>query len=570
MQINNIQNIQFGINPKTQNQQTAKTVGSDFVCKDVVKPDVSSIRANFAPNINFTGNAPQIKNAYIITGEEKDVPLLVTKKNESFVIDFDSQTEVIYGIDAVNYLDSVDEFEYDTQVIFPRKAQGTLLVDDKEVPLPENSAVMINAGAKTKVKVDKGYPLMLITKKDYDWYERYGRHAQDSNIKNKFLELIYYNSHLYNGEFTPNIMLSEQLRDEKFLSSIGIQKYQSKNNLVYDLFNKKDSLPEDKRIEVEQLKALLDKMYSTGVVEARDDGYIRFKNMRKPEMQVQVFEEKGFTKEEIQKMLPIYKQTRQAKLDSKFALKNPTTAFSPELIEKMKKTGFLHNAKKENGFVYWKDIFGNENTLRRKLYEAGFNKDEENRVVESWKQANLTGFDISGLKFINKDLAVYNLNDKLNNWTHEKTNWVTNSTALTSTDEKTPFVGVSMVQYDDDGAIEMSKIRSEEKLHAHPNLEEKRQTEIYVISSGAAALNVVKGGKSRVQILKEGDLAVVGPGVMHCINSILGEYEHIVAQVPSAFQYGYGFKAIVDPPEDYDMKALELQALHELAEYKKD
>ena len=167
-------------------------------------------------------------------------------------------------------------------------------------------------------------------------------------------------------------------------------------------------------------------------------------------------------------------------------------------------------------------------------------------------------------------MAVYNLNDKLNNWTHEKTNWVTNSTVLSSSEGNTPFVGVSMVQYDDKKAIPIKSIRSEEKLHAHPNLEEKRQTEIYVISSGAAILNVVKNGQSKTQLLKEGDLAVVGPGVLHCVNSILGEYEHIVTQVPSAFQYGFGFKQIVDPPADYDEQRLLKEAMEELENYQKE
>ena len=140
---------------------------------------------------------------------------------------------------------------------------------------------------------------------------------------------------------------------------------------------------------------------------------------------------------------------------------------------------------------------------------------------------------------------------------------------MKSDDGTSPFLGVSLVQYDkDEKPVKMSAIRKEEQLHSHPNLGERRQTEVYVITSGAAALNVVKGGQSRVQILKEGDLAVVGPGVLHCINSIVGEYEHIVTQVPSAFQYGFAFKEIKEPPKDYNAKALEEEARTELLTYK--
>ena len=108
-------------------------------------------------------------------------------------------------------------------------------------------------------------------------------------------------------------------------------------------------------------------------------------------------------------------------------------------------------------------------------------------------------------------------------------------------DGKTPFVGVSLVQTDKKGPIRISEIRKGECLHTHPNLKEKRQTEVYMVTSGKAALNVVKDGKTQIKILDEGELAVIGAGVPHCINSVMGEYEHIVAQVPSAFQYGFGF-----------------------------
>lgn len=575
MQINEIAKFKFdkSLPPPPERLKDCKTSynAAYSPLKKLSDLDSSHTRANFAPNLSFTGNAPKIKNAYIITGEEEDIPLLVTKKNESYVIDFDSQTEIIYGIDAINYLNSHDEFEYDTQVIFPKKAEGSLETDGKTVSLPENSAVLINAGTKTKIAAQKGYPMVVVTKKDYDWYERYGKEAKDINIRNKFSELIFWNSHLYNGEFTPNTFLSEELKDEKFLSSIGIDKYASRNHLVYALHSKLDSLNEKQKEEVVFAKNLMDKLYETGIVEARNDGFVIFKNRYTDKYQEQYLKERGFTEKEIKTIMPVYSQARQARADSKFAIRNNAEGYDKDLTAKMKEKGILYNNKKDaDKFIYWKEIYGNENDLRNAMYDAGFNGSETDRILESWKKENISGFDISGLKFINENLAVYNLNDKLNNWTHEKTNWVSNSTVLQSSNQDTPFIGVSMVQFDDLKPEKMRDIRKEEKLHAHPNLEEKRQTEIYVISSGAAALNVVKGGKSKVQILKEGDLAVVGPGVLHCVNSILGEYEHIVAQVPSAFQYGFSFKSIVEPPEDYNETLLEEEAFRELEEYRKE
>lgn len=515
-----------------------------------------NIKANFAP-ISFKGNAPRITNAYIITGEKEDLPLLVTKKNESYVIDFDSQTEIIYGIDAIKYLDNSSDFHYDTQVIFPKKSEGVLHIDGKDVPLPENSAVMINSGTKASIDVKKGYPMMIISKKDYDWYERYAKDAKDINIKNKFLELMYHNSHLYNGDFTPNVLLPEKLRDENFLKSISIDKWASKNNLVNDIYAKRDLLSEEDRKNVEFVKGLLDKLYDKQMIVKKEDGYIRFKVMYAEEYRQNYLQENGFTKEEIALLNPIYRQARQVHMDSKIVVRNAASDYSPELLAKMKEKGILHANKKDaDKWIYWRECFGNEQSLRNRLSQDGFTDEEQAQIVKNWHSANNTGFDASGLKFIDENVAVYNLNDKLNNWTLEKTNWVTNSTALASSNGKAPFVGVSMVQTDEKRPIKMSELRKEEKLHAHPNLEEKRQTEMYVVTSGAAALNVVKEGKSCVKILREGELAVVGPGVAHCINSILGEYEHIVAQVPSAFQYGFSFKSTVDAPEDYDEDAL--------------
>ena len=547
------------LKPKTsysccvENKKSIKDISADYV------------KANYCP-VSFSGNAPRITNAYVITGEE-DLPLMATKKNESYVIDFDSQTEIMYGIHAIDFLKENQEFDYDAQVIFPKHSSGVMEIEGKKVPLDENSAVMINAGTKAKIDVKKGYPMLIISKRDYDWYERYGKEAKDQNIQNKFLELMYYNSHLYNGEFTPSSFLSEGLRCDTFLKSIGIDKNQSKNRLVYDLYDRRDSLPEDKKEEVEFVKGLLDKLYATNMISTKEDSYVRFNTLYDPKYMIGLLEKAGFTQEEIDAVMPVFKQSRQVRLDSKFSAKNKAANYRPELISKMKEKGIIHDNKKDaDDFIYWKHCFGNEQTLRSKLSECGFTQDEQNEIVRNWKDFNNTGFDISGLKFINESVAVYNLNDKLNNWTHEKTNWVTNSTAVSSTEGTTPFIGVSMVQFDDKRPISMSDIRKEEVLHSHPNLAEKRQTEIYLVTSGAAALNVVRNGKSQVKILKEGELAVVSPSVSHCVNSILGEYEHIVAQVPSAFQYGFGFKQTVNPPEDYDTERLKQEAFEAFAQ----
>ena len=464
-------------------------------------------------------------------------------------------------------MNNQSSFKYDTQVIFPKKAEGTMTIDGKDVPLPENSAVLINEGTNVTVKTKKGYPMVIMSKKDYDWYERYGRNSQDSGIKNKFLELMYYNSHSYNGEFSTSYLLPDKMRDENFLKTISINKWESKNNLLNDIYVQKDKLSEDDRKTIEFIKGAVDKLEENQMLQHKDDGYVRLTNPYAKDYLIRDMQQKGFTDDEIELLVPIFMQAREVRTSGKFALKNSVSDYSPELLKKMKSAGILYDNKTDaETNIYWKECFPNENSLRHRLSACGFTYDEVNTVISNWLKANSTGFDLSGLKFLNENVAVYNLNDKLNNWTSEKTNWVSNSTAISSLDGKTPFIGVSMVQTDEKRPIKMSEIRKEEVLHSHPNLEEKRQTEMYLVTSGAAALNVVKNGKTCVKILKEGELAVVGPGVAHCVNSILGEYEHIVAQLPSAFQYGFGFKSSVEPPADYNKEDLENQAIKELSQ----
>lgn len=214
MQINSIKSYADNLNVNSD-YQTLKTLNTannkvPSTASSLKSYSAENMRANFAP-VSFKGNAPKIKNAFIITSNTEDIPLLKTQKNGSFLIDFDSQTEIVYGLDAIKYLENNEEFSYDTQVIFPKKAEGTLHINGNDVSLSENSAVLLNAGTKAKIDVSKGYPMMIMSKKDYDWYERYGKDAQDTNIKNKFTELMYYNSHLFNGDFTPNILLSSPL-----------------------------------------------------------------------------------------------------------------------------------------------------------------------------------------------------------------------------------------------------------------------------------------------------------------------------------------------------------------------
>ena len=166
MQINGI-NSTANINTEKSPDIPAKNIDVSFQKPNSFAADIPSsvYRANYAPNLSFTGNAPKIKQAFIITGDEEDVPLRVTEKNRSFIIDFDSQSEIIYGTAAIDFLDGNNEFEYDTQIIFPKNCEGSLYLENgKKVPLSENSGVLINKKTKAKVKIEKGYPFIIMSK----------------------------------------------------------------------------------------------------------------------------------------------------------------------------------------------------------------------------------------------------------------------------------------------------------------------------------------------------------------------------------------------------------------------
>lgn len=527
----------------------------------------ANYRAAFMP-ISFTGNAPRVKRAYIISDKEDNIPLMITKKRNSHIVEFDSQTEMIYGADATDYLKSTDTFEYDTQVLIPKKAHATLNIDDKTVDLPENSVVLLNAGTKAKISGIKGYPAIIISKQDFSWYERYSKNAKDANIRNKYLELMYYNSHLYNGEFSPNALLPDRIRDEKYLKSVGIDKWNTKNGIVCALFDHKDQLPEEDRHIVEVAKSAMDKLHANKFITNTSDGFVELTPYYNEDYLRKVLLEKGFTEEEYKLLYPVLHRARQVRYDAHLALSNPASAYREDLIPRLKEANIILNNKKNTERIYWTRLYPNEQDLRIKLKEAGFNQEDENSVVESWHKTNLTGYDLSGLKFINENAAVYNLNDKVNNWTQEETNWLTNSTELTSTKGDTPFLGVSYVQCQTEGVHPIHEIRQGEALHSHPALEDKKQSEIYMISSGAAALTVVKNNKPEIIILEEGDLAIIGPGVKHCVNSVMGEYEQIVTQVPSSFQYGFGFKQLEQYPEGFDPKQLDIEAEEKLKKYR--
>ena len=259
--------------------------------------------------VNFTGNAPQITKAAAVTTEAEDIVIPKTK-NGGYIVEEQTQTELIYGKDAAKFLDKTNKFEYDTQITFPKKAAGSLYIDGKEIKIKENSTVILNKGTEAKVKVEKGYPQILMSKNEYSWYNKHSNDEhQPQNLKEKFNELILRNSHTYNGEFKSNLFSNDE----------------NKNN------------------------ALVEKLKNTGFVKDERGGYLRFKQYPVWNYQKEQLKNKGFNDEELATIKPVYEQVRQTRQDAKLTIKGKANGMGQETVNKLKKCGILMRCRDERG-----------------------------------------------------------------------------------------------------------------------------------------------------------------------------------------------------------------------------
>ena len=477
----------------------------------------------FQNYVNFTGNAPKVTKATIVSTGDEDIVIPKTE-NGGYIVEPETQTEFIYGNDAKKFLNKTNKFEYDTQITFPSKAKGSLTIDGKEIKIKENSTLLLNKGTEAKVNIESGYPQILMTKQDYHWYCKHGRNENNVDLKNKFNELIYLNSHSYNGEFKSKLFGYDD----------------NTNNY------------------------LACKLRDNGFVTDTKDGYIKFCNYPTWDYQKQELANKGFNDFDLNAIEPVYKRVRQIKIDSKVTLRTSTNGMPKSTLKKLKDTGVVFDNKKQTDTIFWKKNYESEWELRDLLNQkTDIRGEEQDSVINAWKYQNLSGYDLTGLKFINNNAALYSMEDKANNWGLSKSCWLTNSTALGSLKGSTS-IGTSIVQSDRTEPTPMSALREGEHLHTHPGYKDKSQTEIYMITSGSAALTVVRNGKPQIKILREGELAVIPPKTPHCVNSVMGEYEQVVSQIPSCFQYGFGFKEMVELPQGYSEEQLTEEARKEL------
>ena len=253
----------------------------------------SSVPNSMRSYINFRGNAPQVTKATIVSTGTDDIVIPKTE-NGGYIVEPETQTEFIYGNDAKKFLNKTNKFEYDTQITFPVKAKGSLFIDGKEIKIKENSTVLLNKGTDAKVNVESGYPQILMTKKEYPWYCKHGRNDDNVDLKNKFNELTYLNSHSYNGEFKPKLFGKEE-HENNYLAA---------------------------------------KLRDNGFIKDTKDGFIKFEHYPTWDYQKEQLAKKGFNDWDLNAIEPVYKQVRKTKIDAKVTLRTHTNGMAQATVQR--------------------------------------------------------------------------------------------------------------------------------------------------------------------------------------------------------------------------------------------
>ena len=115
----------------------------------------------------FKGKADKITKATSFSKEGQERVLEPDTLDGSYLLDEESGLKLIYGKNAIDYLNNISEFEYDTQVIFPKGSKATILKDGKKIDVGEDSGLCLDAGTKAKVILQKGFPAVFFVKNKY-------------------------------------------------------------------------------------------------------------------------------------------------------------------------------------------------------------------------------------------------------------------------------------------------------------------------------------------------------------------------------------------------------------------
>lgn len=425
----------------------------------------------------------------------------VTRRRDGgYRVEGPTATVVYWGKDATKYLAGREHFAMDTEVVIPRGTRVRVTTDGKTHETSEPGAILLGAGSVARVDVLEGEPMVIRSQNAPVWY---GKLGPAGDHRNNFEELAHINAKLYNWH----------THSSRFSAS-----------------------------DLEALK-------SAGVVrdDPEDGRYVQWQAFPSPGGLRRELENAQVSPEVIDRAMPVYEGARQRRLYEALPGRIGAGALGERVTRRLVEDEIATRHPQASDDPYWSPEIVTEQDLAQKLSDKGYAGPEVHDIIAAWHKTTRSGYDNTGLAFESGKVVAYNLGDKINMWNGQETEWMVNSTAYAGENE--PFtVGVSYVQAKAprDVPTDFHEIRPLETLHRHPATEAREQTEAYMVRSGRAALVTVTDRGPEVHVLEAGDMAIVEPDVVHCVSAFEGPYEHLCAQVPSAFQYGFMFKDTQD------------------------
>ena len=453
-------------------------------------------------SVSFGASTADKINSAILLGVVSDNPV-VKRFDGGYLVDPTTETVIYYGADAKKFLKDVKTFTDDTQIILQSDGKITAeSLNGEKYSLDEPGAILLKPYTYLNVTSVEGNPLVITSKAPPGWYDKF---SPEGATKQYFDNLVNINKNYYKG-YIHN-------------SAFG------------------DSLPE-----------LLD----NNIVVAKNASSIKFnKDVKNLYVLHQKLEQTSLSEKEKAKIVKLYKQVQNRKIQAQNPGEVDSSSFVGPLngvYKKLLDSKILTQNKNIPQKAKWSSLYSEEDLRKSLEKKLALSEEDQDKVIDIWKKTTKSGYDITGLVKEAKGIAVYKHSDKINQYNSMPTEWMTNST--TWTEQGAPFVGVSrVVSADSQGARGFNEIRPEEVIHKHQNHDDpfKKQEEIYVVTKGKAAFYTANDNKKEVKILNAGDMMVVPSGFAHGVVAIDDDYEHLCVQTPSAFQYGFQFKNVLEP-----------------------
>ncbi len=468
---------------------SSETLESDRISDFLKKIQTSGVK-------EITENTEKtVPEGNIFSLNETGITKIPRLPDGGYLVEKDTGTIAYYGPAAKKFLETTKYFDKETEVIIPSNGSLKVSVDGQSLSFSETGAVLLGAGSKASVEVTEGDPLVLTTEKAPSWYKKF---LPEGDHRDCFKQITGINKHLFACHTQKNRFKGEDLQ----------------------------------------------KLLSEGIVKDTGDnsGHVQWDHFPTEQELKERLEKAGFSEASREELPQIWFQTIRRKLQSMESGHMDKKDFSPHTLKKLTDSKIVRQFLLADDQFFWSSYLTDEE-LSGELNKAGIYGQEADEVFRVWKKTTKSGYDNTGLIWDKGKVVAYVLSNKINIWNEQNTEWVVNSTAYAG--ENAPFVvGVSNVKAKKEykEPVAFKELRQGEVLHRHPVRDDRKQTEGYLVTDGEAALLTIREGKPHISILKAGDMAVIEPGVAHCVLAVNGPYEHLVFQVPSSFQYGFLFK----------------------------